>query len=453
MPIDTADTASIDSAAQEVLAKHPDLNVLVTMAGIMRVEDWHKPEEFLASAESVVTTNVLGPIRLIAAFVQHLQAQPDATIVTVSSGLAFTPLKVTPSYNASKAAIHMLSESIRLQLADTTVKVVELEPPAVRTSLLPGQENSEFAMALDAVRGRGRRAAPGPARRPGDPGRTGQVPALRRGARRLRPGRRDAQCLGPARAIASEAQPALRARQTGTRMGGTVSAKEQGVRVLVVEDERRLAGAVQRGLQAEGFAVDLAFDGADGLHLAREGAYDAVVLDLMLPQLSGYQVCERLRAEENWVPVLILSAKDGEYDQADGLDLGADDYLTKPFSYIVLAAKLRALLRRGAAPRPAVLRAGDLSLDPASRIVRRGETDIDLTAREFAMLEYLIRRASQVVPKSELLDHVWDTSDSADLNVVEVYAGYIRRKIDAPFGRAALQTLRGAGYRLAADGG
>jgi DNA-binding response OmpR family regulator len=225
------------------------------------------------------------------------------------------------------------------------------------------------------------------------------------------------------------------------------------VRVLVVEDEKRLAGAVQRGLKAEGFAVDVAFDGADGLHLAREGAYDAVVLDLMLPKLSGYQVCEQLRAEENWVPVLILSAKDGEYDQADGLDLGADDYLTKPFSYVVLAARLRALLRRGAAPRPAVLRAGDLSLDPGSRTVRRGETGIDLTAREFAMLEYLIRRAGQVVPKSELLDHVWETSDSADLNVVEVYAGYLRRKIDGPFGRSALQTLRGAGYRLAADGG
>ena len=147
--IDTADAASIDAAAEHVLAKHPDLNVLVTMAGVMRVEDWHQPESFLASAESVVTTNVLGPIRLIAAFVEHLQARPDATIVTVSSGLAFAPLKVTPSYNASKAAIHMLSESIRLQLADTTVKVMELEPPAVRTSLMPGQEDSEFAMPLD----------------------------------------------------------------------------------------------------------------------------------------------------------------------------------------------------------------------------------------------------------------------------------------------------------------
>ncbi|MEO3856695.1 SDR family NAD(P)-dependent oxidoreductase [Acrocarpospora sp. B8E8] len=147
--IDTADAASIGAAAKEVLANHPDLNVLVTMAGIMRIEDWREPESFLASAESVITTNVLGPIRLIAAFIRHLRAQPDATIVTVSSGLAFAPLKITPSYNASKAAIHMLSESIRLQLADTSVQIVELEPPSVRTSLLPGQEDSEFAMPLD----------------------------------------------------------------------------------------------------------------------------------------------------------------------------------------------------------------------------------------------------------------------------------------------------------------
>ncbi|WP_433334719.1 SDR family oxidoreductase [Spirillospora sp. CA-294931] len=147
--IDTTDPASVESAAKQVLARHPDLNVLVAMAGIMRTEDWHRPEAFLATAEAVVTTNVLGPVRLIAAFVEHLQTRPDATIVTVSSGLAFAPLKVTPSYNASKAAIHMLSESIRLQLADTTVKVVELQPPAVRTALLPGQEKSEFAMPLD----------------------------------------------------------------------------------------------------------------------------------------------------------------------------------------------------------------------------------------------------------------------------------------------------------------
>src|ERR1700690_148500 len=218
------------------------------------------------------------------------------------------------------------------------------------------------------------------------------------------------------------------------------------VRVLVVEDERRLAGAVQRGLQAEGFAVDLAFDGDEGLHLAREGAYDAVVLDLMLPKLSGYQVCEQLRAEENWVPILILSAKDGEYDQADGLDLGADDYLTKPFSYVVLAARLRALLRRGAVPRPAVLRAGDLSLDPGSRSVQRGPTGVELTAREFAVLEYLMRRCGEVVSKAELLSHVWDDPDEiADLNVVEVYVGYLRRKIEAPVGGPRPRNTPGGG--------
>ena len=225
------------------------------------------------------------------------------------------------------------------------------------------------------------------------------------------------------------------------------------VRVLVVEDERRLAAAVRRGLTAEGFAVDLAHNGEDGLHAAREGGYDAVVLDLMLPKISGYAVCQQLRADQNWVPILILSAKDGEYDQADGLDLGADDYMTKPFSYVVLAARLRALLRRGARPRPAVLAAGDLCLDPAARTVRRAEAEIELTAREFALLEYLMRRAGQVVSKAELLEHVWDPDAVADLNVVEVYAGYVRRKIDTPFGRNALQTVRGAGYRLAADGG
>jgi DNA-binding response OmpR family regulator len=225
------------------------------------------------------------------------------------------------------------------------------------------------------------------------------------------------------------------------------------MRVLVVEDERRLAAAVRRGLQAEGFAVDLAHDGEDGLHLAREGDYDALVLDLMLPKLSGYRICQQLRAEENWVPILILSAKDGEYDQADGLDLGADDYLTKPFSYVVLAARLRALLRRGALPRPAQLSAGDLCLDPGTRQVRRGRAVTELTPREFALLEYLMRRTGQVVSKTALLEHVWDAYDSIDPNAVEVYASYLRRKIDTPFGRHALQTVRGAGYRLAADGG
>src|SRR4029077_10313810 len=193
------------------------------------------------------------------------------------------------------------------------------------------------------------------------------------------------------------------------------------MRVLVVEDERRLASAVRRGLTAEGFVVAVAHDGVDGLHLAREGGYDAVVLDLMLPGLSGYQVCERLRAERNWVAVLILSAQGREYEHAERVGLGADDYMTKPFSYVVLAARLRALLRRGARPRPAVLAAGDLRLAPAARTVPRGEVGVELTAREFALLEYLMRRAGQVVSKAELVEHVWDSDAVADLNVVEVY--------------------------------
>ncbi|GAB3802938.1 response regulator transcription factor [Micromonospora zhanjiangensis] len=216
------------------------------------------------------------------------------------------------------------------------------------------------------------------------------------------------------------------------------------MRLLVVEDEARMARALQRGLQAEGFVVDLAGDGPTGLDLARHGGYDAMVLDVMLPGLSGYEVVRRLRSDRNWLPVLMLSAKDGEYDQADGLDCGADDYLTKPFSYVVLLARLRALLRRGAPERPAVLTAGDLSLDPARRRVTRAGAGIDLTAREYALLEYLIRRPGQVVSKIELLDHVWDAAVDTAPNVVEVYVGYLRRKI----GRERLETVRGAGYRL-----
>ena len=223
------------------------------------------------------------------------------------------------------------------------------------------------------------------------------------------------------------------------------------MRILVVEDERALAAALQRGLRAEGFAVDTSADGLDGLELARRGQYDAVVLDVMLPGQSGYRVVQALRAEQNWVPVLMLTAKDGEYDEADALDVGADDYLTKPFSFVVLVARLRALLRRGAPQRPAVLRAGDLSLDPAARRVSRGDVDVELTAREFALLEHLVRRQGEVVSKSELLAHVWDAHLEADLNLVEVYVSYLRRKIDAPFGRTSLQTVRGAGYRLSPD--
>ena len=225
------------------------------------------------------------------------------------------------------------------------------------------------------------------------------------------------------------------------------------MRVLVVDDEARLADALARGLRAEGFSVDVATDGVDGLHMATEEQYDAVLLDVMLPGLSGYRVVERLRAAGNWVPVLMLSAKDGEYDQADGLDLGADDYLTKPFSYVVLLARLRALVRRGARPRPVVLQAGDLTLDPASRTVRRGDVDIDVTAREFALLELLMRRRGQVVSKSQILENVWDAAAIESTNVVEVYVGYLRRKIDLPFGRTSVRTVRGAGYQLAADGG
>ncbi len=224
------------------------------------------------------------------------------------------------------------------------------------------------------------------------------------------------------------------------------------MRVLVVEDEVRLADALRRGLAADGFAVDVAYDGEDGLDKARAGSYDAVILDVMLPKLSGYGVCRALRAEDNWVPVLMLSAKDGEYDQADGLDIGADDYLTKPFSYVVLLARLRALVRRGTPSRPAVLSTGDLSLDPASRQVERAGEEIQLTAREFALLEYLMRRSDEVVPKTEIIEHVWDEFYDGDANVVEVYVGYLRRKIDAPFGRQSLQTVRGAGYKLTADG-
>ena len=220
------------------------------------------------------------------------------------------------------------------------------------------------------------------------------------------------------------------------------------MRVLVVEDEPRLARALQRGLTAEGYAVDLAADGLTGLEAARHEGYDAVVLDIMLPGLSGYRIVRTLRAEQNWVPVLMLSAKDGEYDQADGLDSGADDYLTKPFSFVVLLAKLRALLRRGAPERPAVLTAGDLALDPATRRVTRGGQEIALTTREFALLEYLIRHRDEVVTKTELLDHVWDAGADTDPNVVEVYVGYLRRKIDQPYNVRSLQTVRGAGYRL-----
>jgi two-component system OmpR family response regulator len=225
------------------------------------------------------------------------------------------------------------------------------------------------------------------------------------------------------------------------------------VRVLLVEDEVRLADNVRRGLAAEGFVVDVVHDGTDGLFNAQVNGYDVVVLDIMLPGLNGYEVCRRMRAAGVWTPVLMLTAKDGEYDQADALDLGADDYLTKPFSFLVLVARLRALIRRGAPARPTVLTAGDLALDPAARTVQRAGHEVTLTPREFGLLHFLMRHRGEVVSKSQILESVWDAHYDGDDNVVEVYVGYLRRKIDAPFGRRAIETVRGAGYRLAAGGG
>ncbi|SBN63904.1 DNA-binding response regulator, OmpR family, contains REC and winged-helix (wHTH) domain [Curtobacterium sp. 9128] len=222
--------------------------------------------------------------------------------------------------------------------------------------------------------------------------------------------------------------------------------------MLVVDDEVRLADGVRRGLEAEGWAVDVAHDGVDGLWHAREFGYDAIVLDLMMPGMSGWAVCGQLRAEENWTPVLMLTAKDGEWDQVEALDAGADDYVTKPFSHPVLVARIRALVRRGARERPSVLAVGDLVVDPAARTVARGAHRLDLTSREFAVLEFLARRAGQVCSKREVIENVWDVDFDGDPNIVEVYVGHLRRKVDRPFGRNSIETVRGAGYRLAADG-
>lgn len=227
------------------------------------------------------------------------------------------------------------------------------------------------------------------------------------------------------------------------------------MRVLLVEDSTVMAQAVKRGLDAEGLLTDVAGDGPAGLELALTGSYDVVVLDIMLPRLNGYDVCREMRAEGVWTPVLFLSAKDGEYDQVDAFDLGGDDYLVKPFAFPILVARLRALIRRGGVARPTTMAAGDLTLDPATRDVRRGGTPIELTPREYGLLHYLMRHRGMVVSKLDILQNVWDSqhdgSDTAE-NVVEVYVGYLRRKVDQPFGRHTIQTVRGAGYRLAGDG-
>ena len=225
------------------------------------------------------------------------------------------------------------------------------------------------------------------------------------------------------------------------------------MRVLVVEDEERLARSLERGLEADGFAVDVALNGTDGLWMAQENAYDAVVLDIMLPGINGYRICSTLRDAGDWTPILMLTAKDGELDESEALDLGADDYLTKPFHHVVLVARLRALMRRGARERPATLSAGDLRLDPAAHRAWRGDAQLDLTAREVSVLEYLLRRAGEVVSKREMLEHVWDDDFEGDSNIAEVYVRHLRKKIDIPFGRSSIETVRGAGYRLAANGG
>ncbi|MEA2718129.1 MAG: two-component system, OmpR family, response regulator [Actinomycetota bacterium] len=225
------------------------------------------------------------------------------------------------------------------------------------------------------------------------------------------------------------------------------------MRILMIEDDRHLAASLRRGLRADGFAVDIAGDGPEGLWMAKEGTYDAIVCDIMLPGMSGYKVCAELRSAGDWTPMLMLTAKDGELDEAEALDTGADDFLTKPFSYVVLLARLRALLRRGGHERPAVLHAGDLRLDPAAHRVWRGETQVPLSPRQFSLLEFFMRRAGEALSKTEIVDHVWDFAFEGDPNIVEVYVGQLRRKIDEPFGRNAIETIRLVGYRLDPDGG
>jgi DNA-binding response OmpR family regulator len=225
------------------------------------------------------------------------------------------------------------------------------------------------------------------------------------------------------------------------------------VKILLVEDDKKIATIVKRGLEAEGFTVEVAFDGVDGLWLATEGSFDLIVLDIMLPGRNGYQICADLRDAGDWTPILMLTAKDGDLDEAEALDTGADDYLTKPFSFAVLVARIRALLRRATGRNPVPVEAGDLRIDPGQRRVWRGEVEIEVTSRQFDVLEFLMRRAGQVLSKTEILNGVWEYEFEGDPNIVEVYIRRLRTRIDEPFGRHAIETLRGAGYRLAVDGG
>jgi two-component system OmpR family response regulator len=225
------------------------------------------------------------------------------------------------------------------------------------------------------------------------------------------------------------------------------------VRILLVEDDTHLAAALKRGLCADGFRVDIASDGTEGLWHAQTRGYGAIVLDIMLPGMNGYRLCQALREAGDWTPILMLTAKDGELDETEALDTGADDFLSKPFSYVVLVARLRALMRRGRRERAAPLIAGDLQLDPAAHRVWRGAVPVALSPRQFSLLEFLLHRAGEVVSKADILDHVWDFAFDGDPNIVEVYIGQLRRKIDAPFGRHVIETIRLVGYRLDPDGG
>jgi two-component system OmpR family response regulator len=225
------------------------------------------------------------------------------------------------------------------------------------------------------------------------------------------------------------------------------------VRVLIVEDRAKMAGLIRRGFRKEGIASDVAGTGEEALWMAEATEYDAIVLDIMLPGLDGFEVCRQLRDQGVWTPILMLTARDGVRDRVTGLDGGADDYLTKPFSYAELLARLRALVRRGAVERPAELRVGELRLDPARRYVRRGETEIRLSPKEFSILETFMRRPGEVISRFQLLEHSWDYEYENRSNVVDSYIRFLRRKIDAPFGTDSIETVRGVGYRLREAGG
>jgi len=220
------------------------------------------------------------------------------------------------------------------------------------------------------------------------------------------------------------------------------------MRVLVVEDEFKMARAIRRGLEQEGYAVDLAPDGEEGLHLAMENDYDAILLDVLLPRLDGFAVCDALRTRGRWAPVLMLTAREAINDRIRGLDVGADDYLTKPFAFGELLARLRALLRRGPSERPATLQVGDVELDPAAHTVRRAGQMVDLSPREFALLEFLMRHPGETLTRSRIQEHVWDYNYGGLSNVVDVYVGYVRRKLERPFGTPFIRTVRGVGYAV-----